>query len=68
MGDYISRVKMIFNMIKVINDGFFYYEQDLNEILDVSVIISQCIKFQDQVILLGFFKINVSKLELIKRI
>lgn len=41
-GDHISRAKMTSNMTKVINDGLFYYEQDLNETLDVSVTISQC--------------------------
>lgn len=43
-GDHISRAKMTANMTKVINDGLFYYEQDLHESLDVSVNISQCTK------------------------
>lgn len=50
-GDHISRAKMTANMTKVINDGLFYYEQDLHESLDVSFTISQCTKFRDYVIL-----------------
>lgn len=34
-GDHISRAKMTSNMTKVINDGLFYYEQDLHETLDM---------------------------------
>lgn len=60
-GDHISRAKMTSNMTKVINDGLFYYEQDLHETLDVSVTISQWTKSQDLVISLGFSKINVSR-------
>lgn len=34
-GDHVSRAKMTANMTKVINDGLFYYEQDLHESLEV---------------------------------